>query len=280
MSSPLRIARIRPAVPATPGEFFFAHNSAPDFGSADGQWWTIIESPFPDSAANTASPSRDSWRAGERVHEREFRFLAPSVPGNVLGMAHNTGAAGRALPPQAFHKSASSVIGPGDPIELPDGVGRVEPEAELTVVIGRKARALTAATAYGAILGYTIGNDVTARDAQAADQLWISGKSPDTFTPAGPWIVTGLDPEGLPLRIVHNGEALAGSTTSGIGWNVAEILVYLTSFMTLQPGDLVLTGFPAEARPLSPGDVVVCRIDGIGELSNPVRTVEWQDYPA
>lgn len=280
MSVPSRIARVRPAAPVTQGEFFFVANAAPDFVSPRGRSWTVIESPFQSSAANAGGPPRTGWSTGDTVDEQDFSFLAPSIPANVLGMAHNTGEAGRSLPPQAFHKSASGVIGPGDPIELPDGVGRVEPEAELTVVIGRKARALTASTAAGAVLGYTIGNDVTARDSQAADPLWISAKSPDTFTAAGPWIVTGINPEGLSLGIIHNGEPLAASTTSGIGWKVGEILAYLTSFMTLQPGDLVLTGFPAEARELSPGDVVVCRIEGIGELSNPVSAVEWRDFPA
>ena len=107
-------------------------------------------------------------------------------------MAHNTGRAGRELPPQAFHKAATSVVGPGDAIELRPGVGRVEPEAELTLVIGSKARGLTPGNAMGAVLGYTIGNDVSARNLQESDELWISAKSQDTFTPVGPWIVTDL----------------------------------------------------------------------------------------
>ena len=108
-------------------------------------------------------------------------------------MAHNTGQAGRDLPPQAFHKAATSVVGPGDAIELAPGVGHVDPEAELTIVVGRKARGLTLENARTAVLGFTVGNDVTARELQKTDDLWISAKSQDTFTPAGPWIVTGLD---------------------------------------------------------------------------------------
>ncbi len=126
------------------------------------------------------------------MDEASFTFLAPSVPANVLGMAHNTGPRAADLPPQAFHKAATSVVGPGDAIELRPGVGRVEPEAELTIVIGRKARGLTPGNAKSAVLGYTIGNDVSARDLQESDELWISAKSQDTFTPAGPWIVTKL----------------------------------------------------------------------------------------
>jgi 2-keto-4-pentenoate hydratase/2-oxohepta-3-ene-1,7-dioic acid hydratase in catechol pathway len=185
-------------------------------------------------------------------------------------MAHNTGRAGRDLPPQAFHKAATSVIGPGDAIELQPNVGRVEPEAELTVVIGSKARGLTPGNATTAILGYTIGNDVSARDLQDSDELWISAKSQDTFTPAGPWIVTGLTGGNLTIGIQHNGVQLETAGSADLGWKVEEILAYLTSFMTLHPGDLVLTGFPAQTVPIAAGDTVSCHISGIGELTNPV----------
>jgi len=202
------------------------------------------------------------------------------VPVNVFGMAHNTGQPGRNLPPQAFHKAASSVIGPGEAIQLSASVGRVDPEAELTIVVGRAARNLTLETAQSAILGFTIGNDVSARDLQKSDELWISAKSQDTFTPAGPWIVTEVDYPQLGIGIVHNGTALKTASTADLGWKVDEILVYLTSFMTLQPGDLVLTGFPAESTRIRPGDTVVCRIEGIGELSNPVTGASWEELPA
>jgi 2-keto-4-pentenoate hydratase/2-oxohepta-3-ene-1,7-dioic acid hydratase in catechol pathway len=214
------------------------------------------------------------------VQEDSFTFLAPSVPTNVFGMAHNTGQAGRDLQPQAFHKAASSVIGPGEAIQLSANVGHVDPEAELTVVVGRTARGLTLETAGSAILGYTIGNDVSARDLQKTDELWISAKSQDTFTPAGPWIVTDLDAADLSIGIVHNGTKLKTASSADLGWKVDEIMVYLSSFMTLHPGDLILTGFPAECARIQPGDTVVCRVEGIGELSNPVTTAAWEDVPA
>jgi 2-keto-4-pentenoate hydratase/2-oxohepta-3-ene-1,7-dioic acid hydratase in catechol pathway len=195
-------------------------------------------------------------------------------------MAHNTGQAGRNLPPQAFHKAATSVIGPGEAIELEPGMRRVDPEAELAIVVGTKARGLTPANARAAVLGFTIANDVTCRDRQGTDELWISAKSQDTFTPAGPWIVTGLAESGLAVGVVLNGTALKAASTADLGWKVDEILVYLTSFMTLHPGDLVLTGFPAECAPLSPGDTVVCRVQGIGELVNPVVASPWSGHPA
>ena len=230
----------------------------------------MVDSPFPCSRANASSAHRRGWEPGAQVSEDSFTFLAPSVPANVLGMAHNTGQAGRDFPAQAFHKAATSVIGPDDAIELPAGIGLVEPEAELAVVVGRTAKNLTLETARTAVLGYTIANDVTARKLQTTDELWLSAKSQDTFTPAGPWIVTGLDHTDLPVGVVHNGTELPPASTADLGWKVDEILVYLTSFMTLHPGDLVLTGFPAATAGIRPGDTVICRVGGIGELFNPV----------
>ncbi|MFF1382932.1 fumarylacetoacetate hydrolase family protein [Arthrobacter sp. NPDC058288] len=266
-----RIARVRPHSPASGLEQFFVANDARDFTSDAGKLWTVIESPFPGSLANAGAAPREGWEPGSLVGEDAFTFLAPCVPANVLGMAHNTGLAGRDLPPQAFHKAATSVVGPGDAIELAPGVGHVDPEAELTVVIGRTARRLTLENAREAVLGFTIGNDVTARDRQKADELWISAKSQDTFTPVGPWIVTGLETAALSIGVVHNGTELRAASSADLGWGVDEVLVYLTSFMTLHPGDLVLTGFPAESAQLHPGDTVTCRVEGIGELTNPVR---------
>lgn len=274
---PRRLARIRPRDPQAPDEQFFAANDAPDFESEEGKRWTIIGTPFPNSRANAPSPARPGWEPGTVVDQAEFSFLAPSVPANVLGMAHNTGQPGRDLPPQAFHKAATSVIGPDEAIRLTPTVGHVDPEAELTVVVGRTARALTLETARSAILGFTIGNDVSARDLQKTDELWISAKSQDTFTPAGPWIVTDLDDSDLEIGIVHNGKELRSASSADLGWKVDEIMVYLTSFMTLHPGDIVLTGFPAECARIEPGDVVECRVEGIGVLRNPVAGAAWED---
>jgi len=280
-----RIARVRPVASESSAgqafdEHFFVANDAADFDSAEGRQWTVIDSPFPSSRANASSSNREGWEPGTVVGEDSFRFLAPSIPVNVLGMAHNTGQPGRDLPPQAFHKAASSVIGPDDAIQVGSTVGHVDPEAELTVVVGRKARGLTLETAKSAILGYTIGNDVSARDLQKSDELWISAKSQDTFTPAGPWIVTELDDSALSIGIVHNGTELRTASSADLGWKVDEIMVYLTSFMTLQPGDLVLTGFPAECARIHPGDTVVCRVEGIGELRNPVTGASWEEHTA
>jgi 2-keto-4-pentenoate hydratase/2-oxohepta-3-ene-1,7-dioic acid hydratase in catechol pathway len=279
-SVPRRLARVRPLSPAAADEHFFVANDAPDFRSEAGRSWTVVESPFAASRANANSPARAGWETGAVVMEGSFTFLAPSVPANVLGMAHNTGQPGRDLPPQAFHKAATSVIGPGEAIELSSTVGYVDPEAELTVVIGRTVRGLTLETARSAVLGFTIGNDVSARDLQKSDELWISAKSQDTFTPVGPWIVTGLDDADLSIGIVHNGTELKAASSAHLGWKVDEILVYLSSFMTLHAGDLVLTGFPAECARILPGDTVVCRVEGIGELTNPVKAASWEESAA
>jgi 2-keto-4-pentenoate hydratase/2-oxohepta-3-ene-1,7-dioic acid hydratase in catechol pathway len=265
-----RIARVRPLSRVSDAEHFFVANDAPDFSSEAGTAWTVIATPFPGSMANAGSAHREGWERGAVVAEKDFTFLAPSVPANVLGMAHNTGRAGRALPPQAFHKAATSVVGPGDAIELEPELGRVDPEAELAIVVGSRARRLTLGTARAAILGFTIGNDVSARDLQETDALWVSAKSRDTFTPVGPWIVTALEDGDLAIGIRHNGTELRAASSADLGWGVEEILVYVTSFMTLHPGDLVLTGFPAECARIVPGDTVTCHITGIGELTNPV----------
>lgn len=267
-----RLARVRPldAAAGPLPEQFFVRNDAADFGSPEGRTWQIVETPFPASPANQNSAARDGWNVGGTVNEDQFTFLAPCAPTNVFGMAHNTGAPGRALPPQAFHKAASSVIGPNEAIVLGPGTGYTDPEAELTVIIGSPAKNLTLGNARSAILGFTIGNDVSDRDAQKSDELWISAKSPDTFTPLGPWIVAGLADDGVAISIVHNGTELAPASSDDLGWGVDEILVYLSSFMTLQPGDAILTGFPAECRQITPGDEVICRVAGIGELRNPV----------
>ncbi|WP_427130910.1 fumarylacetoacetate hydrolase family protein [Pseudarthrobacter sp. S9] len=269
-TSARRIARVRPISYVSEAEHFFVANDAPDFGSEAGKVWTVTNTPFPGSLANAGSLPRSGWESGATVEESSFTFLAPSVPANVLGMAHNTGHAGRDLPPQAFHKAATSVVGPGDAIELWPGVGRVDPEAELTIVVGSRVRGLTLSNARTAVLGFTIGNDVSARDLQNSDELWISAKSQDTFTPVGPWIVTDLNGANLAIGIKHNGTELKAASSADLGWGVEEILVYVTSFMTLHPGDLVLTGFPAECARIVPGDTVTCHIEGIGELTNPV----------
>jgi 2-keto-4-pentenoate hydratase/2-oxohepta-3-ene-1,7-dioic acid hydratase in catechol pathway len=201
-------------------------------------------------------------------------LLAPCEPRVVLGMAHNTGAADRLLPPQAFHKSPHSVTGPGRPIVLEAGQAAVDGEAELAVVIGTRARNLTPETALAAVYGYTCANDVTDRAAQASDSLWTEGKSRDSFTPLGPWIRTDLDPADVPVRLSDDQQPGTPASTRGLARGVTEVLVYLTSIMTLHPGDVVLTGAPGPSLRLAPGGISKVTIPTIGELVNSVVLAE------
>lgn len=200
-------------------------------------------------------------------------LLAPCVPRVVLGMAHNTGPADRLLPPQAFHKSPHSVIDPGRPIELEPGHDSVDAEAEIAVVIGTPARNLNPDNALGAVFGYTIGNDVTDRAAQASDSRWTEAKSRDTYTPLGPWIRTDLDPADLRIELGDNDTMGPEASTAGLARGIIEVLVYLTSIMTLYPGDVILTGAAGPSHRLRPGAVSRILVPGIGVLANPVIEV-------
>jgi 2-keto-4-pentenoate hydratase/2-oxohepta-3-ene-1,7-dioic acid hydratase in catechol pathway len=206
-------------------------------------------------------------------------LLAPCNPRVVLGMAHNTGPTDRLLPPQAFHKSPHSVIGPGQPIELGIGNNSVDAEAEIAVVIGTPARKLSTDNALDAVFGYTIGNDVTDRDAQASDSRWTEAKSRDTYTPVGPWIRTDLDPSDLRILLGDDDGMGPEASTSGLARGIVEVLVYLTSVMTLFPGDIILTGAAGPSHRLRPGAVSRILAPAIGELSNPVVESSTQAGP-
>lgn len=185
--------------------------------------------------------------------------------------------------PVAFVKTPNSIIGPGAPIRYAkDDTSEVDYEAELAVVIGRKARKVSQAHALDYVFGYTACNDVSARDAQFADGQWVRGKSFDTFCPLGPSIVTTdeiPDPQALRIACRVNGTTLQDSTTGEMIFSVAEIISYLSRFMTLEPGDVIATGTPfgvgfARTPPvyLLNGDVVEVDIERIGVLTNPVET--------
>lgn len=199
-------------------------------------------------------------------------LLAPCTPRVVLGMAHNTGPADRLLPPQAFHKSPHSVIGPGHPIELEPGHNSVDAEAEIAIVIGTPARNLTPDNALEAVFGYTIGNDVTDRDAQASDSRWTEAKSRDTYTPLGPWIRTDIDPSDITILLSDNDGIGPPASTTGLARGIVDVLVYLTSVMTLHRGDIVLTGAAGPSRRLRTGGFSRISVPRIGELINPVTT--------
>jgi 2-keto-4-pentenoate hydratase/2-oxohepta-3-ene-1,7-dioic acid hydratase in catechol pathway len=235
---------------------------------ADGiaQRYRPVDHPFepgPTSPGGLAGP----------VPAEQAVLLAPCVPRVVLGMAHNTGANDRLLAPQAFHKSPHSVVGPGHPIELEPGHDSVDAEGEIAAVIGRVARNLTPDSALDAIYGYTIGNDVTDRYAQASESRWTEAKSRDTYTPLGPWIRTDLDPSDLTIRLGDDDGLTSEGSTSGLARGIADVLVYITSVLTLHPGDVVLAGAPGPSHRLRPGAVSRILVPAIGELTNPVVEV-------
>jgi 2-keto-4-pentenoate hydratase/2-oxohepta-3-ene-1,7-dioic acid hydratase in catechol pathway len=157
---------------------------------------------------------------------------------------------------------------------VPAGIGRVDYEGELAIVIGGlPVRRLRAEDASSAILGYTIANDVTAREQQKSDGQWTRGKGHDTFCPLGPWIETNLDPSGLDLRTELDGELKQDGNTSDLLHGVGEILEWITAGMTLLPGDVVLTGTPAGVGPMTAGQTVSVSVEGIGTLTNKVAAV-------
>ena len=207
---------------------------------------------------------------GESFDVSGARYLSPVEPRVVLGMAHNGSAADRLLPPQAFLKSARTVVGEHDRIVLDDGIGTVHVEGELAVVIRKQARNLTAIDVASVILGYTVGNDVTAVDQIALDEKMVQAKNGDGYTPLGPWIETDLDASGVGIRVDVNGATVSQSTTAQLAYDVTEQLMYLSSIMTLGPGDVVMAGCPGTWAPVRAGDAVEISIDGIGTLANPV----------
>jgi 5-carboxymethyl-2-hydroxymuconate isomerase len=182
--------------------------------------------------------------------------------------------------PVIFAKFPSSVIGPGEPIRIPPVVKECDYEAELGVVIGATTRNVSRENAFEAVKGYICANDVSARDLQFADGQWTRGKSPDTFCPVGPRLVSPSeigDPHALSIRTTVNGEVLQDSSTSNLIFKIDELISFISQTATLEEGDLILTGTPAGVgffrdpkRLLSPGDSVTISIEGIGELTNPV----------
>jgi 2-keto-4-pentenoate hydratase/2-oxohepta-3-ene-1,7-dioic acid hydratase in catechol pathway len=173
--------------------------------------------------------------------------------------------------PLLFLKPSTAVIGPHDPIRLLPISRRVDYEGELAVVIGRIARGVKTEDAAKYILGYTCANDVTLRDLQKTDDQWARAKGFDGSCPLGPWIETDLDPTDVRVETRLNGEIRQAAQTSDMVFGVATLVEFITSFMTLLPGDVILTGTPEGVGKLAQGDVVEIEVDGVGTLSNPVE---------
>jgi 2-keto-4-pentenoate hydratase/2-oxohepta-3-ene-1,7-dioic acid hydratase in catechol pathway len=204
-------------------------------------------------------------------------LLAPVRPSKIVCVGLNykdhAGEVGKALPvePLLFIKPASSVIGPGEPIRRPPGVGRVDHEAELGIVIGRRAHRVAAANAWDYVLGLICLNDVTARDLQNKGAQYTRSKGFDTFAPIGPCIATGLGSGPRTVEGWVNGQRRQSSSTTHLIFSIEYLVEFITFVMTLEPGDIISTGTPQGIGPLVAGDSVTVKVDGVGELTNPVR---------
>ncbi|MBK5298615.1 MAG: fumarylacetoacetate hydrolase family protein [Vicinamibacteria bacterium] len=218
------------------------------------------------------------WTAGDELPGglAGQRVLAPVVPSKIVAVALNYKAhaaeQGKPLPaePLFFLKPSTAVIGHGEAIELPPGVGRVDHEAEVGLVIGRRASRVPADRAAEYILGVTCVNDVTARELQKKGGHYTRPKGFDTFAPVGPCIALGLDWSDLRVQGWVNGTLRQDSTTADLIFPVPELVAFISSVMTLLPGDIISTGTPSGIGPLTAGDTVRIRVEGVGDLTNPV----------
>jgi 2-keto-4-pentenoate hydratase/2-oxohepta-3-ene-1,7-dioic acid hydratase in catechol pathway len=219
-----------------------------------------------------------AYQAGTEVGLLEDLKLAPPIqPSKIICVARNYAAhaAEHAVEvpttPMIFLKPPSSLVAHEEPIELPSGIGRVDLEAELAVIIGSRAKRVHREDALNYVLGYTCANDVSARVLQKSDGQWGRAKGFDTFCPLGPVIVTGVEnPGNLGIKARLNGNEIINSNTSYMVFDVPYLIEFISQVMTLEPGDVILTGTPEGVTEIIPGDVVEIEVEGVGVLSNPV----------
>ncbi|HLV19294.1 MAG TPA: fumarylacetoacetate hydrolase family protein [Polyangiaceae bacterium] len=210
---------------------------------------------------------------GREVDVRSVRLLAPVAPSKIIGVGRNYAAHARELDqeipkePLWFLKAPSSLLDPGGVVVLPFESQRVDHEAELGVVIGRRGRRVPKERALEHVFGYTIVCDVTARDLQRRDGQWTRAKSFDTFCPVGPGIVTDIDVAALGVRLHVGAELRQSGNTRSVLFDVSTIVAHVSAAMTLEPGDLISTGTPEGVGPLADGDDVTVDIDRVGQLS-------------
>jgi 2-keto-4-pentenoate hydratase/2-oxohepta-3-ene-1,7-dioic acid hydratase in catechol pathway len=253
------------------------------FSVDDEPRYGVVETDDPEGLVGTVNvlDSDPLYRpvhfTGEKLQLADVRLLAPVIPrSKVVGVGRNYAAhaeeLGNDVPkePMIFLKPNTAVIGPGDGIVYPEQTNDLHFEGELAIVIGRICRDVPKERVEEVIFGYTIANDVTARDLQKSDGQWARAKGFDTFCPLGPWISTELDVSDLRVTTEVNGEPKQDGRTSEFIFGIPEVIAYITSFTTLLPGDVVLTGTPAGVGPMLPGDEVAIGIEGIGTLTNKV----------
>src|SRR5262245_9770890 len=246
----------------------------------DGDTFYCVEQ---GGAWRRAIPTGDRIEGGYRTGDAVpggvdgARIMTPVQPSKIICVGQNyldhIAELGRPVPtePVLFLKPPSTIIDPGATIKLPPGVGRVDHEAELAVVIGRRAHRVARPRAWDHVFGVTCLNDVTARDMQNREVQYTRAKSFDTFAPIGPCILTGVDGSPRGVEGWVNGVRRQGSTTAQLIFPIDLLIEYITFVMTLEPGDIISTGTPSGVAPLKHGDVVTVNVEGIGELTNPVE---------
>lgn len=223
-----------------------------------------------------AHPFGEITYTGQELLGSQVRLLAPVLPSKIIAVGKNYAEHAKEMggdvpaEPMIFLKPSTSVIGPGEPICIPWQSEQVEHEAELAVVIGRLCRDVPEDRVHEVVLGYTCANDVTARDLQRADGQWGRAKGFDSFCPLGPWVETSLDADDALVECRVNGAVRQSASTADMVHGVVDLVAWISSVMTLLPGDVILTGTPAGVGPITVGDEVSVSIDGIGTLTNPV----------
>ena len=246
--------------------------------SPDGVAFVAIEGQDADAIVREIAehPFGTPTFTGRQWPLADVRLLAPILASKVVCIGKNYAAhiaemgGDRVENPIIFIKPNTAIVGPNAPIMLPADADPVHHEGELAAVIGRPCRDIPASRAAENILGYTIANDVTARDQQRQDGQWTRAKGHDTFCPVGPWIVTDIDPSDLDIRTEVNGEVRQHSRTSMMIHDIGAIVEWISAVMTLLPGDLILTGTPEGVGPIEDGDTVSVTVEGIRTLTNPV----------
>lgn len=249
--------------------------AASHWGLLDGETiHPLADAPWRLPAAVRAQPG-----TAPALHLSDVQLLAPAEPRKIVCVGRNyaehAAEMGHDVPaePLLFLKPTTALLAPGAPVVHPALSRRVDHEAELAVVIGEVlhgGRFLSEEEALRCVFGYTIANDVTARDLQKSDGQWSRAKGFDTFCPLGPWLDSSFDPAQRGVRCLVNGQLRQNGNTAQLFFSVARILSHISQAMRLEPGDLILTGTPAGVGPVQPGDTMVVEIDGLGSLHNPV----------
>lgn len=249
---------------------FLSDENKPQFGWIDEDRIGFIQ----------GNPFGEYQRFEAKQKLSEVKLLPPCEPSKIIAVGRNyldhIQEMQSEVPeyPLLFLKPPSSLLSTGEEIIIPPQSQRVEHEAELAVIIGKKARWLTLDDVKSVVFGYTIANDVTARDLQTRDGQWARAKGFDTFCPLGPWIETDFDPADAIISCHVNSAMRQMASTRDMIFSIDRLLMFISSVMTLMPGDVILTGTPAGVSMLEPGDIVTINIDGIGNLVNPVASAK------